>query len=73
MKKITETAYISNIRKYLETTDADEIVVITTRVKGGWYDVEFDANRAGFRVSRFNSEELIAKHLFSECYRFVRV
>ena len=50
-----ETKTIRDLSSYLRNTDKDEIVVRTTYVKTGqgWHDDEFDANRAGFSISRF--------------------
>lgn len=70
--KIIETKTIRNLFAYLKATKADEIIVRTTRVEGGWYDNEFDANAAGFSISRFINPEYVAKHEFAECYRIVR-
>ena len=67
-----ETKTISNLYSYLKNATADEVIVRTSRVKGGWHENEFDANRAGFSISRFQNPEYIAKHEFAECYRFVR-
>lgn len=63
---------ISNLYKYLKATKEDEIVVRTSRVKGGWHDNEFDAQAAGFHIQRFNNPELEARREFSECYRLTR-
>lgn len=63
---------IHNLYTYLKATTEDEIVVRTSRVKGGWHDNEFDANAAGFDICRFNNKELEARHEFSECYRLTR-
>lgn len=63
---------IENLYVFLKGTNENEIVVQTSRVAGGWYDNEFDANAAGFRVSRFISKEHEARHEFPECYRFTR-
>lgn len=70
--KITETNTVRNLYKYLKETKADEIIIRTTRVSGGWHDNEFDANAAGFNISRFINPEYVAKHEFAECYRLVR-
>lgn len=70
--KITETKTIRNLFTYLKETKADEIIVRTSRVVGGWHDNEFDANAAGFSISRFINPEYVAKHEFAECYRLVR-
>lgn len=72
-KQITlEYQTIQNIGDFLRSTEYDEIVVLTSRVKGGWHDVEFSANRAGFSVSRFRNPEFEKRRMFSECYRFTR-
>ena len=70
--KITETTSIRNLYSYLKQTKADEIIVRTTRVSGGWHDHEFEAQAAGFSISIFNNPEYEAKHQFSECYRLIR-
>ena len=73
MKRITiEGKTIENLYSFLKRTDADEIIVRTTRVKGCWYDNEFDANAAGFHIVRFINPEYEARHEFSECYRITR-
>lgn len=72
MKTITENKTINNIYGYLKRTTATEIIVRTSRVQGGWHDIEFDANAAGFKVSRFHNPEYEARHEFAECYKFVR-
>lgn len=69
---ITENKTITNLYSYLKRTAADEIIVRTSRVKGGWHDNEFDANAAGFSISRFQNPEYEARHEFAECYRLVR-
>ena len=69
---ITETKPIKNLYSYLKHTTADEIIVRTSLCRGGWHDNEFDANAAGFSISRFQNPEYIAKHQFAECYRLVR-
>ena len=63
---------ISNLYAYLMDTDEDEIIVRTSQVAGCWYDNEFNANAAGFMISRFTNKEMEARHEFSECYRIVR-
>lgn len=63
---------IPNLYAYLKATKADEIIVRTSRVKGGWHDNEFDANAAGFDIRRFINPELEARHEFSECYHLTR-
>lgn len=70
--KIIEKSTIRNLYAYLKATNADEIIVRTTRVEGGWHDNEFDANAAGFSIVRFTNPEYVAKHEFAECYRLVR-
>lgn len=60
---------ISNLYAFLKSTDADEIVVRTSRVRGGWDDNATDAGLVGFSIVRFQNEELLAKHEFAECYR----
>ena len=73
MKKIViENKTIDNLYRFLKTTDADEIVVRTTRVKGCWYDNEADANAAGFHICRFINPVYEARHEFSECYKMTR-
>lgn len=63
---------VSNLYAYLKATKEDEIIIRTSRVKGGWHDNEFDANAAGFDICRFNNPELEALHEFAECYRLTR-
>ena len=63
---------IHNLYAYLRKTTEDEIVVRTSRVKGGWHDNEFDAQQAGFNICRFINPELEARREFSECYRLTR-
>lgn len=73
MKKLYDPKIrIENLYSFLKNTDADEIVIRTTRVAGGWYDNESSAMSAGFSISRFNDPAMIARHEFSECYRMVR-
>lgn len=63
---------IENLFSFLKRTDADEIVIRTSRVAGGWYDNEFDANAAGFNICRVRDPEMEARHEFSECYKLTR-
>lgn len=73
MKRITiEGQTIGNLYRFLKCTDADEIIVRTSRVRGGWHDNEFDANAAGFNICRFINPEYEARHEFSECYKLTR-
>jgi hypothetical protein len=72
MKKIIENSTIRNLYSYLKRTDADEIIVRTTRVEGGWHDNEFDANAAGFSICRFINPEYVENHTFAECYKLTR-
>ena len=72
MKKITEKSTIRNLYAYLKRTDADEIIVRTSRVEGGWHDNEFDAQAAGFDICRFQNPEYEALHQFAECYKLTR-
>ena len=69
-----ETKIIRDLSRYLRNTDKDEIIVRTTYVKTGqgWHDDEFDANRAGFSISRFINPEYVKKHEFAECYYLKR-
>lgn len=69
---VTETKPIRNLYSYLKRTTADEIIVRTSRVKGGWHDNEFDANAAGFSICRFQNPDYLARHEFAECYRIWR-
>lgn len=69
---ITETKPIKNLYSYLKNTTADEIIVRTSLCRGGWHDNEFDAQRAGFMICRFQNPVYIARHEFAECYRIVR-
>ena len=61
---------ISNIAKFLREQSADEIVVRSTYVRGGWYDIEFDANRAGFNISRNSNDDRFTG--FKGTYIFTR-
>ncbi|MBR0075680.1 MAG: hypothetical protein IJP96_08010 [Synergistaceae bacterium] len=71
--KITEyKGTIKNLYDFLKKTTENEIVIRTTRCKGGWHDNEFDANLAGFNICRFINEEMRERGEFSECYRFTR-
>lgn len=63
---------ISNLYAYLKKTTEDEIIVRTSRVRGGWHDNEFDVQAAGFDICRFINPELEARHKFFECYRLTR-
>lgn len=67
-----ETKTISNLYSYLKNTKENEIVIRTTRVKGGWHDAEFDAHAAGFNIYRFINPEYVLKHEFAECYKLIR-
>lgn len=71
MKKTINTT-ITNLYTFLKKTDLDEIIIRTSRVKGCWYDNEFDAHAAGFEIYRFQNPEYIARHEFAECYRLIR-
>lgn len=70
--RVTENKTIRNLYAYLKATTADEIIIRTSRVTGGWHDNEFDANAAGFNISRFINPEYEARHEFAECYRLTR-
>ena len=63
---------VSDLQTFLRNTDADEIIGRTTYFAGGWHDIEFDANRAGFNIRRFINEEYVRNHTFAECYRLTR-
>ena len=63
---------VSDLQTFLRNTDADEIIGRTTYFEGGWHDIEFDANRAGFNICRFINEEYVRNHTFAECYRLTR-
>ena len=67
-----ETRMISNLYAYLKKTTADDIVIRTTHVSGGWHDNEFDAHAAGFDIYRFVNKEMAARHEFANCYHLVR-
>lgn len=71
-KRITEIKTIRNLYRYLKNTDADEIIVRTSRCTGGWHDNEFDANAAGFDIYRFFNPEYEARNEFAECYKLIR-
>ena len=68
----TEIKTIRNLYTYLKATKADEVIVRTSRVAGGWHDNEFDAQAAGFDICRFINPEYEARREFSECYRLTR-
>ena len=73
MKRITiEGKTIKNLYSFLKNTDADEIIIRTSRVEGGWYNNESHAYSAGFSISRFINPEYVARHEFAECYRLIR-
>ena len=72
MKTITLTRRINDLGTFLRNTDADEIIARTTYIPGGWHEVEFEAHRAGFQISRFINEDYVRNHTFSECYRLIR-
>lgn len=63
---------INNLYSYLKTNKPENLIVITTKVAGGWDDVQFDATAAGYTVTRFIDQKLVASHKFSECYKFTR-
>lgn len=63
---------INDLKGFLRALQADEIIIRTTRINIGWFDVEFDANLAGFKVYRCKNEAMEARHEFSSCYHFVR-
>lgn len=69
---ITEKKTIRNLYTYLKNTTADEIIVRTSYVEGGWHDNEFDAQAAGFDIQRFINPEYEALNQFAECYRLTR-
>ena len=69
---MTENRTIENLYTYLRKSTEDEIIVRTSRVKGGWHDNEFDANAAGFDICRFTNPVFEAQRTFSECYRLTR-
>ncbi len=73
MKRITiEGKTIENLYGFLKQTDADEITIRTSRVRGGWHDNEFDAHAAGFNIYRFINPEYVARHEFPDCYKITR-
>lgn len=59
---------IKNLRQFLRITYADEVIIRTTYVSGGWHDNEFDANLAGFSISRGQYKEWEDKHQFADAY-----
>lgn len=61
-------ARIENFYSWLKKQNAKEIVIRTSYVKGGWHDNEFDANAAGYSISRGHYEKWENLHQFSECY-----
>lgn len=69
---ITEKKTIRNLYTYLKNTTADEIIVRTSYVAGGWHDNEFDAQAAGFSICCFINPEMEARHEFAECYLLTR-
>lgn len=64
-QKIKQT--ISNLRGFLRDTELNDFIIIRGRVNGGWHDIEFTANRAGFDVYRVFPDGEFLEH-----YRFVR-
>ena len=70
--KIVENGKVRNLYAYLRKTEADEIIIRATHVSGGWHENEFDANAAGFNISRFINPEYEARHEFAECYKLTR-
>lgn len=71
-KSIEVKDKIRNLFCFLKATDADEIIVRTTLVAGGWHDNEFDAHAAGFEINRFINPEYTSRYEFAMCYRLVR-
>lgn len=63
---------INNLYSYLKTNKPETLTVATTKVAGGWDDVQFDAAAAGYTVTRFIDQKLVANHRFGECYKFTR-
>lgn len=63
---------IPDLLTFFRNTDADEIIVRTSYVDGGWHDNEFDAHYAGFQISRFINEDYVGNHTSAECYRLTR-
>ena len=49
----------------------DEAVVRTTYVAGGWDDVQMCAHAVSCKVCRFINPELVERHEFADCFRFV--
>ena len=73
MKKIYDPkTKVENLYSYLKKTDADEIVIRTTRVAGCWYDAEFAAHAAGFECYRILDPQMVERHEFADCYRLIR-
>ena len=68
----TETRRIPNLYTYLKHSTEKEIVVLTSRVNGGWHDNEFDAHAAGYNICIFRDPALTAQKKFDECYRLTR-
>lgn len=66
---MTENNKINNLYSYLKNTKENEIIIRTSMVTGGWHDNEFDANAAGFNISRFTNKEMTG---FNECYKITR-
>lgn len=64
-QKITQT--IGNLSSFLKSTDLKNFIIVSGRVDGGWHDIEFTANAAGFNVYRF-----VPDGEFLEHYQFVR-
>jgi hypothetical protein len=63
---------INNLYEFLKNTKENEVVVKTSNVMIGWDDITTDATIAGFKVVKFLDKELLAKHKFAECYKFIR-
>ena len=62
--------------KFLKNSTEKRIIIRTTMVAMGWYDVESCADRAGRRVARVYDEEILRKNgwvgNFAEFYIFTK-
>lgn len=65
-------AKIENLAQFLRNTKFNTLFIRTTYVMGGWHDNEFDANAAGFHISRTTFSEFEKAHEFSTVYQLIR-
>ena len=60
---------VKGLKKFLGETTANEVIIRTTRVSGGWSENEFAAHAAGFDIFLVHDKTLEG---FDECYRLIR-